>query len=851
MTGSNVMFWFQHEKTKHTKGFNMKNNMLVTKRLLPSLLIVSFCALSGTFLSAQEQAIDYLQISGVYPHLATHNQPPEGPSSPLRQQYGEAGIGAVVPWAERLWYITYPQHQVRGGYDKLYEVDENMNLVIRPESVGGTHASRMIHKESNQLVIGPYFIDAERNVRACNLQKLVGRMTATMRHLFEPERLVWFFDMEGAIYEVDVNTLDVNKLFEKPFPGWHGKGAYTAQNRVVFANNGEAGGEYNHLLVGDKAKTSEEAGALVEWDGRETFQIIERLQFTDVTGPNGIDGSPDNDAPLWAMGWDKRSLILKLLDGGQWHTFRLPKASHSFDHKHGWYTEWPRIREYMPEHLVMIKHATMFEFPKTFSASDTAGIRPMVTHLRYIPDVTYWQGKIVLAADEATMMQNPMCGQGQSNLWFGTKDELLRFGTAAGWGGIWQDDEVQADIPSDPLMFAGYDQRVLHVKHDRRGTVVFTVEVDKTGDGNWQKMLDLKADRNYTYWIIPPTLTGEWLRVTSDTSCVTTAYLHGLTPRNADATEQAIFAPLANITETNHSVDVVMRPAARNRSLQLHVNRVNGQDVSVYEEMEIDSDNPAVLQFVDAKTSGATDAEIRFVAEVCQIDNSDVTVLPHAVLVTEKSGAKFLLPRGDAAFDEPTANNELRTLREVQSERWLANIHGTFYEVPRASDNQSPGFAKMKPVASHNKRIVDFCSWRGLLVLSGTRTDAVANGHYFCDAEKRGLWFGQIDDLWKLGKPCGTGAVWADEAIVAGIPSLPMLLTNYDRKTLTISHDAKEPVTFRLECDFDHTDFVPAFEKTVPPGETLVFELPTGFQAHWLRALADTNCKATVQLTFE
>ncbi|MCL2120217.1 MAG: hypothetical protein FWH27_17515, partial [Planctomycetaceae bacterium] len=350
----------------------------MAKHFHSSVFLAFVYALSGTFLMSQERQADYLQISGIYPHLATHNQPPEGPGSPLRQQHGEAGIGAVVPWAGKLWYLTYPQHQVRGSYDKLYEVDEKRNLTIRPESVGGTHASRMIHKESNQLVIGPYFIDAEGNVRACDLQKLVGRMTATMRHLFEPERLVYYFDMEGAIYEVDIHTLAVKKLFDKPFPGWHGKGAYTAQNRVVFANNGEAGSgsgaEYKNLLVGDKAKNSEEAGVLVEWDGRETFAIIERKQFTDVTCPNGIDGSPDNDSPLWSIGWDKRSVILKLLDGGRWHTFRLPKASHSFDHRHGWYTEWPRIREYMPDHLVMIKHASMFEFPKTFSAGDTSGI---------------------------------------------------------------------------------------------------------------------------------------------------------------------------------------------------------------------------------------------------------------------------------------------------------------------------------------------------------------------------------------------------------------------------------------------------------------------------------------------
>jgi hypothetical protein len=37
-------------------------------------------------------------ISGIYPHLAYFNNE------------GECGTGAVVPWADRLWVITYGPH---------------------------------------------------------------------------------------------------------------------------------------------------------------------------------------------------------------------------------------------------------------------------------------------------------------------------------------------------------------------------------------------------------------------------------------------------------------------------------------------------------------------------------------------------------------------------------------------------------------------------------------------------------------------------------------------------------------------------------------------------------------------
>ncbi len=66
---------------------------------------------------------------------------------------GECGTGAVVPWADRLWVITYGPHLPFGSSDRLYEVTPGLEQTIRPESVGGTPANRMIHRESQQLFI--------------------------------------------------------------------------------------------------------------------------------------------------------------------------------------------------------------------------------------------------------------------------------------------------------------------------------------------------------------------------------------------------------------------------------------------------------------------------------------------------------------------------------------------------------------------------------------------------------------------------------------------------------------------------------------------------------------------------
>lgn len=781
----------------------------------------------------------YVQISGIYPHLAVFNQPADPADRP---NHGECGIGAIAVWADRLWYLTYPQHKTMGSNDKLYELDASMNVTIRPESVGGTHAGRMIHRESEQLILGPYFVDKERRVRAANLKELRGRMTAIMRHLEDPAHKVYFFDMEGAIYEVDVNTLAVKRLFVKPVPGWHGKGGYTAQGRVVIANNGEVGPAegYRHVLVGGPAQ-GEEAGVLAEWDG-ENWRIIERKQFCDVTGPGGIEGSPNDQTPLWAIGWDKRSVILKLLDRGQWFTYRLPKGSHTFDPRHGWYTEWPRIREIAPGRLMLCMHGQMFDFPAGFSAQACGGVRPICTHLRYIPDFCHWNGRVVLGADDASMMNNPMCGQAQSNLWFGDVKDLRHFGPATGWGGVWMDDPVVKDAPSDPFLIAGYQERVLHLVQQSDRRVTFHLEVE-SGDGKWSPLLEIEVPPGeYRPVVIPDQITAEWLRVRASGDCRATVYFHGWSPRPVKQNEDKIFAGLAKVTSTANYYGGLIRPAAHNRNLQWLVwsgNADGGSQILGYREIDITPNGCPIL--VSPKEDRS--AEVEKIAQMSR----DYEVDDSSVIVRDSAGKRWRLPRGPAAFDRWVG--KLRAVREVASERFLANIHGTFYEIPRDSKNQ-PDWSKIKPVCSHSLRIVDFCSWRGLLVLTGVREDSPEDGHVFGTSGGPRLWFGCLDDLWKLGRPRGGGGPWNNTPVTPNEPSDPYLMTGFARKTLELTHDADTTVRFTVEVDFDHTGFTRYGEFEVPPGETFRYDFGT-YHAHWVRLRCDKPCRATARLLYE
>ena len=88
---------------------------------------------------------------------------------------------------------------------------------------------------------------------------------------------------------------------------------------------------------------------------------------------------------------------------------------------------------------------------------------PVGSHLRYVPDFCDWNGRLVLASDETSIQGNPLAGQPQSNLWFGSYEELKRWGPASGYGGPWVDDHVQQDQWSDTFLVAGFQNRTLHL----------------------------------------------------------------------------------------------------------------------------------------------------------------------------------------------------------------------------------------------------------------------------------------------------------------------------------------------------------------------------------------------------
>jgi len=285
-------------------------------------------------MSPAEQSLP-CNISGVVPSLSVQ--------ADLGPPRSEGAVGALMPWAGRLWMVSFVAHKSRTGSGTgLYEIDGNLRMRKHPASVVGTYANRMVHHETNQLVIGPHVIDADGSVRT--VRELVDiRVTATMRHLREPKRMVYMLGMEGELFELDLETLacrqiaDLAKELRLPEGAQpHFKGAFATGDRVFVTNN-----TYDERdFLGTRR-----AGRLAEWGGATgpgAWNIVEERSFYEVHGRLRLGGV------VYAAGWDAASAILMVRVGPgdgyvpeaqkaglpagapAWRRFRLPKASANY-----------------------------------------------------------------------------------------------------------------------------------------------------------------------------------------------------------------------------------------------------------------------------------------------------------------------------------------------------------------------------------------------------------------------------------------------------------------------------------------------------------------------------------------
>eukprot|EP01062_Namystynia_karyoxenos_P005752 TRINITY_DN11990_c0_g1_i1.p1 TRINITY_DN11990_c0_g1~~TRINITY_DN11990_c0_g1_i1.p1 ORF type:complete len:508 (+),score=168.09 TRINITY_DN11990_c0_g1_i1:83-1606(+) len=483
---------------------------------------------------AGESVAASVQVNGIFPHITA--------TATSEKVRSEAGTGALMPWADRLYMVSYLSVPKAGNGTGLYEIDPNMTMTKIADH-SSCYANRLLHPGTSQIVIGKWVIDTNRRVREITGDLGDNRLGGCAIHLTHPESMVYLLGMDGGLWEVDItpsSPLKARYLFdvvkELAIPSGqqpHFKAAYTQGGQLYVASNTFDWRDFEEDAT-QRDPGFRMGGRLGMFNGT-AWTVLQHRAHYEIAGRNNWG------RVVYAVGSDSRSVTLSVRDVGdgscpssdnEWKTYRLPKASHAYDHL--WQTEWPRIREVETERFLLDAHGMFYELSPLGWAASAWGLRPVSQHLRMIPDLAPFRGMLAVGGNQVSAIfdNNLVTGQSQSGLWFGKTDDLWAWGKPQGWGGPWRHTRVAAGEPSDPYLMTGFDSKALHLETHNGTAAKVSLQIDYTGvAGNlagyeWRtyQTFALGPD-GYQQFNFPQGFSAQWVRFVADAPCVATAWL--------------------------------------------------------------------------------------------------------------------------------------------------------------------------------------------------------------------------------------------------------------------------------------------------------------------------------------
>ena len=392
----------------------------------------------------------------------------------------ECGIGALMPWADKLWITTYPDENGNGGGMGLWSLDEDGNMVLVSET-NGTHAGRAcsgdyafigehkIHRDGTVIRMTGFGAD----VRITAWAKVPGQTPDSNGNVW-----VYALGMDGSIFRVKDSASPTVTFVGNAAAGLgivgqpHFKAMWGTPKRLYVVSNinfpdGRAG--YLDLTT---------LGGTLAWT---------RLDTGVATGASHIEvaGSYDGNGHVFALGQDQWTGFLHLIhgnDAGPARRFLIPLASRQ--QVKGWQQEWMRIRQAdTTERYLMDFHGCYYALSPFLDSTDgndsqTTGfprLEALGMHTRTTTDFAVFDGKLWLGSNSSSTQSSnkyPNAGQSASILWsVASVDELLSMTRKPRASGAfyWQ-KAIPAATESEPMLARGYDKKVILIKNGTAST---------------------------------------------------------------------------------------------------------------------------------------------------------------------------------------------------------------------------------------------------------------------------------------------------------------------------------------------------------------------------------------------
>jgi hypothetical protein len=433
------------------------------------------------------------------------------------QPVSEAGIGAVIPWANKLWFCTYPDENANGRGTGLWSMDESLvpNLVAETNVTSAARATL-----ADKLFIGVHCIDAAGNVSPITGFGATDRIAAYAKLVGSSS--LWAWTMDGNIWTVNTTTLVATQAgLTNPY------GSLPGALNIVGQPHGKAmwghpQGRYLFVTLNGNAP-----------DGRLGIYDTQTGTWTDVdTGHNSwieVSGTVDGNGHVFATGTDGLSANLWVFEGSAFNAtptkYRIPMPSEQMKYK--WQQEWQRIRAVETERFLMDLHGGFFQLSPFLSGTDVAAndmprIEPIARHMRTIPDYCFWNGYLVLAGNQATPQsanKYSNVGQPQSGLLLTTLDDIWSWGKPTGTGHWYKNASVGSGATSQKMLMRGYDKKSLHLANGTATSLNVKVLVYTLSNTAFEYSTITVPANSYVHHEFPTGFSADWVALQPQAAC--------------------------------------------------------------------------------------------------------------------------------------------------------------------------------------------------------------------------------------------------------------------------------------------------------------------------------------------
>lgn len=402
----------------------------------------------------------------------------------------ESGVGAMMFWADALWFTTYPDENGNGAGMGLWRMGKDWEPVL-VEETNGTHAGRAT--SGDYLFIGEHRIHSNGTVtRLTGWYNPEDRISGWTKVPTSPN--MWAITMAGKVYKLAPNATAVEYVAHaKDGMGIagtaHFKACWGAPDRLYMVSNGNApDGRFGYMDI----PTS-------------TFTVIDANSYIEVAG------SYDTTWNAFATGQNRLTGFLWLIDGrktdvhgaqtGTYRRFLLPLTSQQ--QTIAWQQEWMRIRTVDTERFLMDFHGGWYALSTELAGSDdpTVGfplIEPISRHTRTNTDFTLFDGKLVIGGNQSSGQSSNKyqnAGQPQSSIVaLDSSADLLKYGKPTGKGYFYFNASVTGGVQSEYMLARGYDHKQLHLVNGTAAPVQVDVRM---------RMGDMPADYTYLTLTVP------------------------------------------------------------------------------------------------------------------------------------------------------------------------------------------------------------------------------------------------------------------------------------------------------------------------------------------------------------